>query len=85
MEGDQRLGVIKDYADNYGALTDQKANELILKALDLRLERNGLLRKYYERVRDAFSAKMAAKFVQVENQLLLILDLQISSSLPIVE
>ena len=83
--GDERLGVIKDYADNFGALTDQKANELILRSLDLKVQRDTLLKKYYEKVREAFSAKMAAKFVQVENQLLLILDLQISSSLPIVE
>ena len=83
--GNERLGVVKDYAANYGALTDEKADELILKALDLKLRRATLLRNYYQKVREAFSAKLAAKFFQVENQLLLILDLQVSSSLPIVE
>jgi hypothetical protein len=39
----------------------------------------------YERVKSALSAKTAARFLQVEHQLLLIIDLQIASSLPIVK
>jgi hypothetical protein len=41
--------------------------------------------KYYEKFKTALSAKTAARFLQVENQILLILDLQIAASLPIAQ
>jgi hypothetical protein len=42
------------------------------------------LAKYYELVKQALGGITAARFVQVEDQLLLIIDLQIDSSLPVV-
>lgn len=47
-------------------------------------ERSELLAKTYDRVKQAVGAVTAARFVQVEHQLLLIIDLQITSSLPVV-
>ena len=46
--------------------------------------RSELLAKYYDRVKQSLGGITAARFVQVENQLLLIIDLQIVSSLPLV-
>jgi hypothetical protein len=42
------------------------------------------LAKTYDRIKQAIGAITAARFAQVENQLLLIIDLQIASSLPVV-
>ena len=39
----------------------------------------------YTRLKSALSPKTAARFLQVENQLLMIIDLQIAASLPIVK
>ena len=65
-------------------MTDEKADELIKKAMAYQKERSELLARAYERVKQALGAVTAARFAQVENQLLLIIDLQIVSSLPIV-
>ena len=62
----------------------KKADELIQKALDYQKQRSELLAKYYERMKQSVGAITAARFLQVEHQLLLIIDLQIASSLPIV-
>jgi len=43
-----------------------------------------LLAKYYERVKQALGAVTAARFVQVENQLPLLIDIQSASTLTIV-
>jgi len=48
-----------------------------------RKQRADLLAKYYDRVKQEMGGITAARFVQVENLLLLIIDLQIASSLPI--
>jgi hypothetical protein len=79
-----RVANIKDYADNYEQMTNAKADELIQKGLDYRKQRSELLARYYGRVKASLGAIQAARFVQVEDQLLEIIDLQISSSLPIV-
>jgi len=79
-----RLANIEEYARNYDQMTDAKADELIQKALDFRKQRSELLAKYYERVKASLSAIEAARFLQIEDQLLLIIDLQITSALPVV-
>jgi hypothetical protein len=79
-----RIENIKDYAENYSQMTDEKADELIKSALNYQMQRAELLAKYYERMKQALGALTAARFLQVEHQLLLIIDLQIASSLPIV-
>jgi len=80
-----RLANIKDYAANYDRMTDAKADELIQKAFDYRKQRSELLARYYDRVKASLGAIQAARFLQVEDQLLLIIDLQIESALPVVE
>ena len=82
---DQKLAGIQEYAKNYGNMTDEKADELATLALELENKRNGLKKTYYEKVREQLGGIIAARFLQIENQLLMVIDLQIASSLPIVE
>jgi hypothetical protein len=79
-----RVKNIEDYAQNYTQMTDEKADALIQKALDYQKQRSEVLAKYYERMKQALGAVSAARFLQVEHQLFLLIDLQIASSLPIV-
>jgi hypothetical protein len=81
---DLRVANIREYARAYSEMTDEKADELIQNALAYEKQRSELLAKYYDRVKQALGAITAARFVQVEHQLLLIIDLQVDSSLPIV-
>jgi hypothetical protein len=83
--GDERVALIQEYAQNYSKMTDAIADSLATKALDLEGRRNALKTKYYERFKQALSPRTAARFLQVEQQLLLLIDLQILSSLPIME
>lgn len=81
---DQRVENIKEYARMYNQMTDEKADELIQKSLAFQKQRAELLAKTYDRVKQAVGAVTAARFAQVEHQLLLVIDLQIASSLPVV-
>lgn len=80
---DLRVANIKEYANSYNNLTDAKADELIQNAISYQKQRMELLARYYDRVKESLGAVAAARFMQVEQQLLLIIDLQIDSSLPI--
>jgi hypothetical protein len=81
---DEKLAGIKDFAKNYDSMTDEKADGLAKLALKLDSQRNDLKSAYYEKVREKLGGVIAARFLQVENQLLMVVDLQIASSLPIV-
>jgi hypothetical protein len=82
---DDRVKVIADYAKNYAAMTDDSADRIALAALDLEARRHALKLKYYDRVKAALSARQAARFLQIENQLLMLIDLQIAAALPVIE
>jgi hypothetical protein len=80
---DLRVANIEEYAQSYNHLTDEKADELVRNAMEFQKQRDELLSKYYLRVKQEMGAITAARFMQVEHQLLLIIDLQINSALPV--
>jgi hypothetical protein len=82
---DDRFALIKEYAVTYDKMTDAVADRLAHGALDLETRRTAIKAKYYDRFKSVLSARTAARFLQVENQILLLLDLQIAASLPIVQ
>ena len=81
--GDERVALIADYAKSYDALTDAAAEQLARKARDREARRQALKAKYFDKVRAALGARTALRFLQVEHQLLLLIDLQISAALPV--
>jgi hypothetical protein len=83
--GDERVALIADYAKQYSALTDEAAARLAEKAIDLEARRHAAKTRCFEKVKAALSPKTALRFVQVEHQLQLIIDLQIAASLPVAQ
>lgn len=77
--------LVKNYSDNFGNVNDALADQLATKLLDLEQQRNDMKRRYYERFKTALDPVVAIKFLQVENQIERIVDLQIASQLPVVE
>jgi hypothetical protein len=80
---DMRVANIEEYAKSYNDLTDEKADELVQNAMRYQKSRAELLANYYDKMKQALGGVTAARFLQVESQLLLIIDLQIASSLPL--
>jgi len=83
--GDQRVSIIKDYADSYDTMDDAKADELMGRLLKFDKARTQLIAEYYPKFKKAIGAKEAAKFFQVDNRLNLVIDLQIASAVPIIQ
>jgi hypothetical protein len=81
--GDERMALIAEYRDHYKKMTDAVADKLATGALDLESRRRATLAKYYDRVKIALPPRKALRFLQIEHQLLLLIDLQISALLPI--
>lgn len=80
--GDTRVQLISDYIKNYDDITNERADELASAAFSLEARRAELKKKHFDVMKKALSARTAARFFQVENQMQQIVDLQISSNLP---
>jgi sulfite reductase alpha subunit-like flavoprotein len=80
---DVRVGNIIEYAKTYDNMTENKADELVNGAIAYRKKRIDLLANTYDKVRGALGAPLAARFLQVEDTLLNLIDLQIQSNLPL--
>lgn len=80
---DERVQLIRDYEFNYEKMDNQIANNLAERALAIHKKKLELLAKYYEKVKKATTPIIAARFIQVEHQLGLILDIEIASQMPL--
>jgi hypothetical protein len=63
-------------------MDDNIANNLAERALTLHKKRLELLKRYYEKIKQATSPLIAARFLQVEYQISLLLDVEIASKMP---
>jgi hypothetical protein len=81
--GDERVALIEEYAKAYDAMTDEAAEKLAARALDLEARRQAAKGQVFEKVKKALGPRQALRFLQVEHQLQLLIDLQIAAALPV--
>lgn len=81
--GDRRIANIKDYAAHYEKMTGEKATEIMKNSFKSRKAYIDLLEKTAKRVSKELDPVMAARFVQVENTLNLLIDLQLAGEIPL--
>lgn len=77
--------LIKEYAEEYGSLTDEQADSLIRRWLDSDIAAFELRRKYFPIFRKVLPAKVTATFFQVEHRINAMIDLQLTSQLPLMQ
>jgi len=82
---DKRLQLIRDYKFNYKTMDDNIANNLAERGFTLYKNKLDLLQNYYEKIKKATSPVIAARFVQVEYRISLLLDAEIASETPLVD
>ena len=80
---DERIQLLRDYKFNYKTMDDNTANNLAERAFTLYKNKLDLLHNYYEKIKKATSPVIAARFVQVEYRISLLLDADIASQMPL--
>ena len=83
--GDRRMVMLKKYAANIDKIDDKMADELVKESIGIANDRNDLLEKYYKKAAKAVGTVTAARFLQVENQMLTLIDAQIIDQVPLVK
>lgn len=81
----KKYKAIQDYADKFGSLSDEEAQTLAKHALDVDSAAAQLRIKYLPIFAQAVGGKKAATFSQLDRHISLLIDLQLSARLPLVQ
>ncbi len=82
---DQKVALLKDYAEHLDKISPAKAKELAEKSFALEQQRTDLKRKYFKEFEKVMPANRVAKFFQVDNRLDLLINLRIASMVPLID
>jgi hypothetical protein len=82
---DTRTAIIKEYGAAYGSLTDEQADGLIRRWLDTDIAASALRQKYVPILRNVLPGKKAATFFQLDRRISMMIDLQLTAQLPLVQ
>src|SRR5262245_32400362 len=82
--GDERVKLIKDYAQNFDSMDDAKAKDMSQRSMNVDAKFLNLRQDYWPKFEKALGAKRAAKFYQVDNRLSMMINVQLASEIPLV-
>jgi Spy/CpxP family protein refolding chaperone len=81
--GDERVQLIKDYAQHYDTFDDAKAKNMTQRLLNIEAKLANLRQESWPKFEKVLGARRAAKFFQVDNRLTLLVNLQLTSEIPL--
>jgi hypothetical protein len=81
--GTDRLRVIEDLAEHFDSLDDAKAKALLDRSFALEAQRVALEERYKDQLVKVLPAKTVARFFQVESRINNLINLEISSEIPL--
>jgi Spy/CpxP family protein refolding chaperone len=82
---DERWAVIKDYAANYNTMTDAQAQDYIKRSTAVDQELLALRMRYVAVFEKAISPKKTALWYQIDRRIDLLINLQLSTQIPMVD
>lgn len=80
-----KYALIKEYAQNWGTMTDDQALSMTKRALSVDEQVNQLRQKYVPIFNKVVPGKTTATFFQLDRRIQAMIDLQLSSQLPLVQ
>jgi len=81
----KRIEIIKDYANNFDSISDEKADELWIGSMKYKNELLKLKKSYYAKFKKVLSPGKAVRFMQLENKIETLIDAQLALEIPLVE
>jgi hypothetical protein len=82
---DKKFGLIQEYADNWGKMTNDQSLLFIRQWLDMDIATAQLRQKYVPMVAKVLDGQKAATFFQLDRRITMMLELQVSSQMPLVQ
>ncbi len=82
---DKKFGLIQEYADNWGKLTNQQSLLFTRNWLDIDIAITQLRQKYVPMVAKVLDGRKTATFFQLDRRIAMMMELQVSSQMPLVQ
>lgn len=82
--GKERMAIINEYVENYGSLSDEKATELMNKAIANNIAIQKMMKKTFKKLSKSISPVKAAQFIQLENYFITSIQLYLQENLPFI-
>ncbi len=82
---EDRSVIVKEYSESFGSVTDERADNLIRRWLDTDIDAARLRQKYVPIIRAVLSGKKAATFFQLDRRISMMIDVQITSQIPLLQ
>lgn len=82
---DKMIEIIMDYSKSYQNMTDKVAHDLMTRSLENQEQKLKLKKAYANKLEKVLSAKVAARFFQVDGVINKMIELQIDSNLPLIK
>jgi len=82
---DRKFAVIQEYADNWGAFTNDQSLLFIRQWADFDIQLAQLRQKYVPMVAKVLDGKKTATFMQLDRRIAMMLELQVASQMPLVQ
>ena len=82
---DTRAALVKEYSEVYGTQTDEQADSLVRRWLDVDIAAAQLRQRYVPIFRKVLPGKKAATFFQLDRRISMMIDVQLTSQLPLVQ
>ena len=82
---DKKFGLIQEYADHWGTMTDEQAASYLRQWLDVDAAIMQLRQKYVPIVSQVLNGRKSATFFQLDRRISMMIDLQMASQIPLVQ
>jgi hypothetical protein len=82
---DKKFALIQDYADNWGRMTNDQSLLFIRQWLDSDIATTELPQKYVPIVSKVPDGKKTATFFQLDRRIAMMIELQVSSQMPLLQ
>lgn len=82
---DRVVGVIRDYSESFGSMTDDRAIELAKSYLAIENDRAKLRESKLEAFASALPGKKVARFYQIENKMDAVIRYDLAAGIPVIE
>jgi hypothetical protein len=82
---DKKFGLIQDYADNWGRMTNEQSLLFSRQWLDMDIQTAQLRQKYVPIVSKVLDGKKTATFFQLDRRIAMMMELQVASQMPLVQ
>ena len=83
--GERTLALIRNYAMNFENMSDEAAKKMLDEWLALEMERQKIREAYLPKFREVLPDKKVARYYQLENKILAVVNYELAAEIPLVK